>query len=210
MTANRILGVVAAAAIAVFATVFFVPTGQYAYVPNTAKPLADRVDVEGEKPQDDKGGIYYVDVNVRQANWVEWLLPFVRPDGATLVPESELVPPGSTRGIERTASLAAMARSEEVAAAVALREAGYEVNAVPRGTIVEAIAADVPALDVLRTGDVIVEAGGRIGAHADRAARGGGHRAARRVTCQCAYAGTTSSSTSPCRRSRTPPSPATR
>jgi PDZ domain-containing protein len=161
MTTNRILGVMAAAVITVFATVVFVPTGQYAYVPNKAKALSDRVEVEGEKPQDDKGGIYYVDVNVRQANWLEWLIPFVRPDGATLVPESEIVPPGSTRGIERTASLAAMARSEEVAAAVALREAGYEVNAVPRGTIVEAIATDVPALDVLRPGDVIIEAGGK-------------------------------------------------
>jgi len=161
MTVNRILGVGAAVVIAVFATVVFVPTGQYAYVPNTAKPLADRVDVEGEKPQDAKGGIYYVDVSVRQANWLEWLLPIARPDGATLVPESELVPPGSSRSIERTASLAAMARSEEVAAAVALREAGYEVNAVPRGTIVEAVATDVPALDVLRPGDIIVEAGGK-------------------------------------------------
>lgn len=159
---KRLLGVVTVAVIALFATVVFIPTGQYVYVPNEAKLLAERVDVEGEKPQDDKGGIYYVDVSVRPANWIEWLLPVVRPDGATVVPESEIVPPGSTRGIERTASLAAMARSEQVAAAVALRAAGYDVDAVPRGTIVEAIASDVPAVKVLRSGDVIVEAGGRV------------------------------------------------
>jgi PDZ domain-containing protein len=161
VTTKRILGVAAALAAALLAVVVFVPTGSYVFVPNEAKPLEGRVEVEGEKPQDDAGGIYYVDVSVRPANWFERLLPFTRPGGATLVPESDVVPDGSTRSIERQASLAAMARSEEVAAAVALREAGYDVGAEPRGTIVEAIAPDVPALNVLRTGDVIVEAGGR-------------------------------------------------
>jgi PDZ domain-containing protein len=161
MTVRRLLVGLAAAAAVVIALFVFVPTGTYLYLPNGAHPLDERVQVEGEKPQDERGGIYYVDVTVRPANWLERLLEPWRPDGATLVPESEVVPPGSTRGIERRASLAAMARSEEVAAAVALRAAGYDVQATPRGTIVEAIAADVPAVGVLRTGDIIVEAGGK-------------------------------------------------
>ncbi len=161
MPVKRLLVGLAAAAAVVVALVLFVPTGHYVFLPNGAHPLDERVEIEGEKPQDEEGGIYYVDVTVRPANWFERLLPFARPDGATLVPESEVVPPGSTRGIERRASLAAMARSEEVAAAVALREAGYDVEATPRGTIVEAVAADVPAADVLRTGDIVVEAAGK-------------------------------------------------
>ncbi|MDH4177360.1 MAG: PDZ domain-containing protein [Thermoleophilia bacterium] len=161
MTVRRLLGFAAAAAALAVAALVFVPTGYYLFVPNTAKPLQGLVQVEGEKPQDDEGGIYYVDVTVRPANWFERLLAFVRPNGASIVPEAELVPPGSTRSIERRASLDAMARSEEVAAAVALEQAGYDVTAEPRGTIVEAVAADVPAVRVLRSGDVIVEAGGK-------------------------------------------------
>ncbi len=53
-----------------------------------------------------------------------------------------------------------MARSEEVAAAVALKEAGYPVKAIPRGALVEAVASDAPAAAALDSGDVIVSARG--------------------------------------------------
>ena len=43
-----------------------------------------------------------------------------------------------------------MARSEQIAAAVALREAGLDVDATPRGALVEAVAIDVPAAKTLR------------------------------------------------------------
>jgi PDZ domain-containing protein len=54
-----------------------------------------------------------------------------------------------------------MARSEDVAAAVALRAAGYKVRADARGALVEAVATDAPAAAKLRSGDVIVAARGR-------------------------------------------------
>ena len=54
-----------------------------------------------------------------------------------------------------------MARSEKVAAAVALKEAGYKVSATPRGALVEAVATDAPAAAKLDEGDVIVGAGGK-------------------------------------------------
>ena len=38
--------------------------------PDPAKPLADRVKVEGERRADD-GGIYYVDVLLRRASWLD-------------------------------------------------------------------------------------------------------------------------------------------
>ena len=50
------------------------------------------------------------------------LVPSLRPDGADLVPEDAIVPPGTTTS-DRAVGLRQMARSEEVAAAVALREA---------------------------------------------------------------------------------------
>ncbi len=54
-----------------------------------------------------------------------------------------------------------MARSEDVAAAVALRAAGFKVPATARGALVEAVATDVPAAAKLDPGDVIVAARGR-------------------------------------------------
>ena len=54
-----------------------------------------------------------------------------------------------------------MARSEKVAAAVALKQAGYKVARDPAGALVEAVATDAPAAAKLDAGDVIVGAGER-------------------------------------------------
>ena len=140
---------------------WFVPSGYYLYVPNTAEPLAPKVKVEGEQDDPDQGGIYYVDLVVRRATWPERLVPFLRPEGSTLVPEHAVVPPGSSFTERRQDARAEMERSERVAAAVALREAGYPVRAVPRGVLVEGVAPDAPAVTVLEPQDVIVAVDGR-------------------------------------------------
>ncbi len=141
---------------------WFYPSRDYLYVPNTASPVAARVKVEGEKPQSQgTGAIYYVDVSVRRASWAEQLLPFVRPDGASLVPRDQVVPPGSSFEDRHEDGLREMARSEKVAAAVALRQAGFHIAATPRGALVESVATDAPAAAILDSGDVIIEAGGR-------------------------------------------------
>ena len=132
----------------------------YLYVPNKATPVGDKVKVEGERSGGEDGGaIYYVDVNVRSATWIESLLPFTRPDGASLVPRDEVVPPGSSFEDRRAEGLREMARSEQTAAAVALKQAGYRVKATPRGALVDAVASDAPAAKVLRAGDVIIGVG---------------------------------------------------
>jgi PDZ domain-containing protein len=152
----------AAVAAVVLGLVWFVPANDYLYVPNAANPVADKVTVEGEKPSPPgEGGIYYVDVNVRRATWAEQLLPFLRPEGPSLVPKHQVVPPGTSFEDRRADGLREMARSEEVAAAVALKQAGYEVTATPRGALVEAVAIDAPAAAELDAGDVIVAARGR-------------------------------------------------
>jgi len=159
-SARRLLA--GAAIIGALALVFIwlVPSSNYLFVPNKAKPVADRVTVPGEKPHQGRGGIYYVDVTVRRATWSERLLPFLRPEGATLVSGAAVVPQGSSFEERRRDGLAEMARSEQVAAAVALREAGYKVKATPTGALVEGVASDVPAAAVLKSGDVIVSVRG--------------------------------------------------
>ncbi len=77
-TRRLLIGAAIAAALAVaFAWLF--PSQDYLYVPNTAKPVADRVDVAGEKPDSGPGAIYYVDVTVRRATWAERLVAVPAP-----------------------------------------------------------------------------------------------------------------------------------
>jgi PDZ domain-containing protein len=133
----------------------------YLYVPNEARPVANKVEVGGETEENDVGGIYFIDVKVRKARWLEQVLPFVRPEGASLVPAHAVTPPGQTFAQWRLQARADMERSEQIAAAVAFREAGLEVDATPRGALVEAVAIDVPAAKTLRGGDVIVQAAGK-------------------------------------------------
>ena len=115
--------------------------------------------VQGEK-RGGSGGIYYVDVIVRKATLLEELVPALRPEGADLVPEEALVPPGSSFAERRRQNLRQMDRSEEVAAAVALRELGYDVDAKPEGAQVVAVAPDAPAAGKLEPTEVIVAVDG--------------------------------------------------
>ena len=133
----------------------------YLYVPNEARPVAGKVTVGGETDENDAGGIYFIDVKVRKARWLETLVPFLRPDGASLVPGHAVTPPGQTFAEWRVQARADMERSERIAAAVAFRAAGLDVDATPRGALVEAVAIDVPAAKTLRGGDVIVQAAGK-------------------------------------------------
>lgn len=139
-----------------------VPSGDYFFVPNEARNVAGAVRIEDRPDRsDDRGGIYVVDVSVREASWLERLLPFLRPEGATLVPNHAVTARGETFEERQTKARAEMERSERVASAVAMKEAGLDVTATPRGVVVAGIAPDVPAADALEEGDVIVRAAGR-------------------------------------------------
>jgi PDZ domain-containing protein len=141
---------------------FSLTSGDFLYVPNEAQPVADNVSIEGKKdPSDARGGIYTVDVTVREARWAERLLPFLRPDGASIVPGDAVTARGESFEERRAKSRAEMARSEQVASAVALDAAGLDVTAKPRGVLVTSVAPDVPAATQLEEGDVILEAAGR-------------------------------------------------
>ena len=139
---------------------WIVPSNSYLLLPDAAKPLADKVKVEGEKPHA-PGGIYYVDVVVREASLLERLAAPTRPDGADIVPEQALVPPGSNFGERRRQNLQAMSRSQQVAAAVALRELGYKVTAKPEGALVVGVASDAPAHGKIQPTDVVIGVDGK-------------------------------------------------
>jgi PDZ domain-containing protein len=155
------LGALGVVLLGVLGFLWLFSSSSFLISPDRAKPLADRVKVEGEKPDRAGGGIYYVDVLVRRASWLEELVPPLRPDGANLVPENSIRPPGTSDTERRRQSLRQMVRSEDVAAAVALRELGYDVEADPDGVIVEAIDPAAPAAGDLQPTDVIVGADGK-------------------------------------------------
>jgi PDZ domain-containing protein len=158
----RWLGLSGAALLA--AVVFLLatlPANDYLYVPNGAHAIAGKVEVQGKHPPDGPGGIYYVDVTVRKVRWLERVLPFLRPDGASLVPPQAVTAPGETFKERIVEARAEMQRSKEVAAAVAMKAGGLDVETTPHGVLVEAVATDVPAAKVLDGGDVIVAVDGK-------------------------------------------------
>jgi Lon-like protease len=154
----------AAAGILLLAVVALVlwlaPSDSYIYLPDRASPVAPLVSVPGEKPPRDGGGIYYVDVLVRKASWLERLFPSIR-EGAKIYPSDVVQPPGVSEKARHTEELRAMSRSQEVAAAVALRALGYKVTARPTGVLVEDVARDAPAAGKLLPTDVIVSVDSR-------------------------------------------------
>jgi len=138
---------------------WWLPADDYLFVPDRAKPLADKVEVESERTAAG-GDVYYVDLFVRRIRLLEQLLPFTRPEGSTFVSEDVLLPAGETDTERDRQNAADMVRSEETAAVVALRELGYDVVATPRGVLVTSVSGDVPAAAVLEPGDVIVAVDG--------------------------------------------------
>jgi PDZ domain-containing protein len=141
-------------------TLWALPAEEFIFTPGTAKPLAERVQVEGARPTGG-GDVYYVDVSVRRTSRLEDLLPFLRPEGSTVVPEHALLPPGTSEAERDRQTAAEMERSEVVASAVALRALGYELKAVPKGALVIDVSSDVPAAAVIDAGDVIVAVDGK-------------------------------------------------
>ncbi len=148
-------------------TLWFVPSGEYLLLPDEAKPVEPLVAIESEDEGEGEGeatvdpadsGIYMVDILVRKANLLERLFPGLH-EGATLVPADVLNPVGVSEQQRRQSSRLDMTRSQQIAATVALRALGYEVDAVPVGAEISLVLPDSPAARAeLQPGDVIVRA----------------------------------------------------
>jgi Lon-like protease len=142
------------------AALVFVPSDSYLLLPDEARAVAPLVEVEGEMRSSDDGGIYYVAVDVRKASLVERLFPGLH-EGSTLIPEDQLRAPGVSEEARRESELRAMARSQQVAAAVALRRLGYRVETKNVGVLVDALVRDSPAAGKVYPNDVIVAVDGK-------------------------------------------------
>jgi Lon-like protease len=145
--------------LAIAAALVVVPSDSYLLLPDRARAVAPLVKVQGERRETDGGGIYFVAVDVRKASLLERLFPGIH-DGATLVPADQLLPPGVDEKTRRQGELRAMTRSQQVAAAVALRKLGYKVETQNVGVLVSGLVPESPATGKLRPSDVIVAVDG--------------------------------------------------
>jgi PDZ domain-containing protein len=152
----------AVAVAAVGAFLIFSPSDSYLFIPDRARPVDPLVKVAGEKADPagpDGDGVYMVDILIRKASLLERMFPSLA-DGGTLVPAEALNPAGVSDEQRAEEGKNQMSRSQEIAAAVALRHLGYKVKIEGSGAQVDTVFPDAPASGVLQVGDVIVEAEG--------------------------------------------------
>jgi PDZ domain-containing protein len=153
------LGALGLLVLVALAVIWITPSDDYLFLPDTAQPLAPKVFVQGERPDRNGGGIYFVEVHIRKASILESHFPSIH-EGATLVPANQVVPRGTSEKQRFKEDLQDMRRSQQVAAAVALRQAGYDVKVVPTGVLITTIFAGTPAAQKLHAGDVVVAVDG--------------------------------------------------
>ena len=132
------------------------PSNEFLLLPDKAQPVAPLVDVKGGHDPRGPGAIYFDAIVVKRAKLFEKLFPSIH-NGATLVDESLINPPGVSDAQRQKEDLREMTRSQDVAAAVALRYLGYKVQLTPVGALVSQVLIDSPAAKAgLEPTDVIV------------------------------------------------------
>ena len=136
----------------------------YIFLPDEPHPVLPLISVQNGVKPDGRGGIFFVDVIVKQPSIAERFFPDLFHDGASLVPAHAVNPTGLSERDRRRASLQMMSRSQRLAAAVALRAAGYRVRVTQQGAFVVQVLPGTPAARELHPSDVIVEIEGeRVG-----------------------------------------------
>jgi PDZ domain-containing protein len=158
LTPGRLLTLGLALLAAVLALIVL-PSGQYIFLPDRAHPVAPLVSVPGGHPPT-SGSVYFVDVVVRKATLLERLLGGLH-QGADLYPASAINPPGVNDTARERIDLQDMRRSEQIAAAVALKAAGRKVVLRSTGALVDAVEPGLPAAGKLEPDDVIVAIDGK-------------------------------------------------
>jgi PDZ domain-containing protein len=161
LTPGKVLFALAAVIAAAVVLVLTVPDKDvYIFLPDEPHSVEPLISVANGKNPDDKGGLYFVDVIVKQPSLAERWFPGLFHDGATLVPANAVNPTGLSERDRRRASLQMMSRSQRLAAAVALRAAGYRVRVSQQGAFVVEVLPGTAAARDLHPSDVIVEIDG--------------------------------------------------
>ena len=123
--------------------------------------MAPLVQVRGGKDPTGPGQIYFDAIIIRRAKLFEKLFPWIHRD-ATLVPASSVNPPGVNDTERLKEDLREMSRSQDIAAAVALKHLGYKVVLRPTGARVTDVLPGSPAAKAgLEPTDVIIAVDGR-------------------------------------------------
>jgi Lon-like protease len=145
--------------VAVVLALMVLPSNEYVFLPDPAHPVAPLVTVKGGHDPE-RGGVYFVDVIVKKASLLERLFGGLH-EGADLYPAGAINPPGVNDAQRRRLDVEDMQRSQQIAAAVALRTAGRKVTLRGTGALVDAIDPTLPAAGKLEPDDVIVAINGR-------------------------------------------------
>jgi len=145
--------------VAVVLALMVLPSNEYVFLPDPAHPVAPLVTVKGGHDPE-RGGVYFVDVIVKKASLLERLFGGLH-EGADLYPAGAVNPPGVNDAQRRRIDIEDMHRSQEIAAAVALRTAGKKVTLRSTGALVDAIDPTLPAAGKLEPDDVIVAIDGK-------------------------------------------------
>jgi PDZ domain-containing protein len=158
-TPGRLLLAGAVLALVTFGILWLAPSNDYILLPDKAHVVAPLVTVEQPKRGGGADGIHFVDVIQRRATLLESMFPSIR-EGSTLVPGSQVNPQGVSESVRRHVDLSQMARSQEIAAAVALRSLGYAVKVRENGALVVNVFKSLPADGKIVPGEVIVAVDG--------------------------------------------------
>lgn len=145
--------------LAVVLALALIPSKEYIFLPDRAHAVAPLVTVPGGHPSTD-GSVYFVDVVVRKATLLERLFGGLH-SGADLYPASAVNPPGTNDSARQRIDLQDMARSQEIAAAVALKAAGKKVVLRSTGALIDAVEPGLPAAGKLEPDDVITAIDGK-------------------------------------------------
>jgi len=147
---------------------WFAPSGEYIILPDKARSVAPLVSIARKQATGrDAGTIYFLAVIVRKATLFERIFPEIR-TGATLVPASALRPKGVSEQAQHSIDEQEMVRSQDVAAALGLRAAGYRVEIRRDGARIAQVLPGTPAARALRATEVIVAVNGHpVGTPAD-------------------------------------------
>jgi PDZ domain-containing protein len=156
----RLLAAGAGLLVVTFAVLWLTPSGSYLLLPDRAHPVAPLITVKSAKPDGGPGGIYFVDVIVRRASLLESLFPGIQ-SGSTLVPANQINPPGVSDAARLVEDQREMTRSQQIAAAVALRALGYKVVARPTGALISEVLQNAPASGRLQPTEVVVAVDGQ-------------------------------------------------
>jgi PDZ domain-containing protein len=146
-----LLGVLALAA-------FTVTQRFYTLAPGGAWEIGPRLEIPATQKHE-LGQLFFVAVQVRRAHLEDLLLAAIgRP--VALVPVEAIRPPGASPADVQEMNRRLLTESEQVAALVAMRAAGYPASIRGDGAAVHAVMPGAPADGVLQPGDTIVAVDG--------------------------------------------------